>query len=114
MNKMLALLILTFNLITIAVFADETKNLQNQETIYLSIPSMNCPVCPVTIKRALMKVAGVHNVTVDFKSKIATIVFNKEKTNSKILIETTKNAGYPSTLKKINKQKVVDFNRVNK
>jgi mercuric ion binding protein len=34
-------------------------------TVILSVPSMDCPVCPITVKAALTKVKGVSQATKD-------------------------------------------------
>ncbi len=36
------------------------------KTVTLAVPSMDCPVCPITIKESLTKVPGVSDAKVDF------------------------------------------------
>ncbi|WP_281358759.1 mercury resistance system periplasmic binding protein MerP [Aromatoleum evansii] len=67
-------------------------------TVTLSVPTMDCPVCPITVKKALSKVAGVAEVTVDFDKHEATVSFDDVKTNVEALTRATRDAGYPSTL----------------
>lgn len=67
-------------------------------TVTLAIPSMDCPVCPITIKKALSQVPGVSRVSVDFPKRQAVVVFDDAKTNVGALTEATKNTGYPSTV----------------
>lgn len=69
------------------------------KTIVLDVPGMTCKFCPITIRKALEKVPGVIKATADYDSKSATVIFDTEKTTTDILIQTTANAGYPSTLK---------------
>ena len=64
----------------------------------LSIPSMTCPVCPITVKKALMKVPGVSEAKVDFDTREASVIFDDSKTTVGALMRATKQAGYPSTL----------------
>ncbi|MER2552444.1 MAG: mercury resistance system periplasmic binding protein MerP [Thauera sp.] len=66
--------------------------------VTLSVPTMNCPVCPITVKKALSKVVGVAEVTVDFDKREATVSFDDVKTNVEALTRATRDAGYPSTL----------------
>lgn len=68
------------------------------KTVTLTIPGMDCPVCPITVKRALSKVAGVSQATVNFERRQAVVTFDDAKTNVGALTDSTKNAGYPSTL----------------
>ena len=67
------------------------------KTVKLSIPSMTCPVCPVTVKKALNAVPGVSRVDVSFAKKDAVVAFDDSKTSVTALTKATANAGYPST-----------------
>lgn len=66
------------------------------KTVTLSIPSMTCPVCPITVKKALKAVSGVSRVDVNFDKKDAVVTYDDEKTNVAVLTKATADAGYPS------------------
>ena len=68
-------------------------------TATLSVPSMTCAACPITVKKALSRVAGVNNVSVSFTDKQATVSFDDSKTTVDALTKATADAGYPSTAK---------------
>jgi mercuric ion binding protein len=68
------------------------------KTISLSVPTMDCPVCPITVKQALIKVPGVTQAEVSFDKRQATVTFDDAKTSVEVLKRATKNAGYPSRL----------------
>jgi periplasmic mercuric ion binding protein len=70
------------------------------QTVTLSVPSMDCPVCPITVKKALANVPGVSKAEVNFDKRQATVTFDDTKTNVTVLTQATTNAGYPSTLAK--------------
>lgn len=70
----------------------------NPRTVSLSVPTMDCPVCPITVKQALTKVPGVTRAEVSFDKRQATVTFDDAKTNVEALTRATTNAGYPSTL----------------
>ncbi|GAC1438723.1 MAG: mercury resistance system periplasmic binding protein MerP [Terriglobales bacterium] len=65
-------------------------------TVTLNVPGMTCPVCPITVKKALEKVQGVSKVDVRFEKKQVLVTFDDAKTNTETLVEATKNAGFPS------------------
>ncbi len=67
-------------------------------TVRLSVPTMDCPVCPITIKKALTKMPGVSQVEVSFDKRLATVTFDDSKTTVDALKTATTDAGYPSTL----------------
>jgi len=68
-------------------------------TVTLNVPGMTCSACPITIKKALSKVAGVGKVDVDFEKREAVVTFDDAKTTVAALTKATKDAGYPSTVK---------------
>lgn len=69
-----------------------------QKTVTLSVPTMDCPVCPITIRNALIKVPSVSQADVNFDKRLATVTFDDAKTSIDALTHATKNAGYPSFL----------------
>ena len=69
------------------------------KTVTLAIPSMTCPVCPITVKKALSAVPGVSKTDVIFAKKEAIVTYDDAKTNVAALTQATTDAGYPSTVK---------------
>lgn len=67
-------------------------------TVTLAVPSMDCPACPITVKKALSQVLGVSQAEVNFGKRQATVTFDDTKTSVDALTQATRNAGYPSTL----------------
>lgn len=67
-------------------------------TVILSVPSMDCPVCPITVKAALTRVNGVSQAEINFDKRQATVTFDDAKTNAATLTQATKEAGYPSVV----------------
>jgi periplasmic mercuric ion binding protein len=70
------------------------------QTVTLSVPTMDCPVCPITVKKALTQVDGVSKAQVVFDKRQAIVTFDDAKTNVAALTQATTNAGYPSTVAK--------------
>jgi len=89
MNKLLAMVAL--GMLATPVWAAT-------DTVTLSVPTMDCPVCPITVKKALTKVPGVSQAEVSFDKRLATVTFDDSKTTIDALKTATMNAGYPSTL----------------
>ena len=69
------------------------------QTTILVAPTMNCAVCPITVRKALEKVEGVEHVSTEFESRTITVMFDDAKTNISTLTKTTANSGYPSKVK---------------
>jgi periplasmic mercuric ion binding protein len=68
------------------------------QTAVLDVQNMTCPMCSVTIHKALEKVPGVIDAKVDYDHKTATVKYDADKTNPSALVKATTNAGFPSTL----------------
>ncbi len=67
-------------------------------TVTLSVPGMDCPVCPITVKKALARLAGVGQVEVNYGKRQATVTFDDAKAGVEALTAATRDAGYPSTV----------------
>jgi mercuric ion binding protein len=65
-------------------------------TATLAVPGMTCPVCPITVKKALKAVPGVSKVDVSYAKKEAIVTYDDAKTNVLALTKATGDAGYPS------------------
>ncbi len=89
MKKLLTAILLA--VLTIPVWAAS-------KTITLSVPTMDCPVCPITVKKALTKIVGVSQTVVNFDKRQAVVTFDDTKTSIEALTHATKYAGYPSVL----------------
>lgn len=70
------------------------------QTVTLAISKMTCAACPITVKKALSRVPGVTEVTVNYESKQATVVFDDTKATVAALTRATTDVGFPSTLEK--------------
>jgi mercuric ion binding protein len=70
-----------------------------QKTVVLSVPGMNCAACPITVRKALQKVPGVAAVKATLSPPEAVVTFEDSAASVEQLMEATRNAGYPSSLK---------------
>ena len=70
------------------------------KTVTLSVPDMNCAACPITVKKALGKVAGVAKTEVNLDKREAIVTFDDAKTTTEALTKATEDAGYPSKVKR--------------
>ncbi len=84
--------------LSLALLLSADSLLAAPQTVKLSVPTMDCPVCPITIKKALLQVAGVSQAQVNFERKEALVTFDNERTQVDALMRATAGAGYPATL----------------
>ncbi|ODU95877.1 MAG: mercuric transport protein periplasmic component [Rubrivivax sp. SCN 70-15] len=67
-------------------------------TVTLSVPGMDCSVCPITVEKALLRVDGVAGAEVNFAKRLATVSFDDAKVKVEQLEQATRDAGYPSSV----------------
>ena len=67
------------------------------QTVTLAIDKMNCALCPITVTKAIQKVEGVKQVSVDYETKRATVLFDDATTTLDRITESSTNAGYPAS-----------------
>jgi mercuric ion binding protein len=82
-----------------ALAAFSSTSLAAPQTATLSVPGMTCSTCPITVKKALMKVDGVQQAKVSYEKREAVVTFDDSKTTAEKVKQATANAGYPSTVK---------------
>ena len=63
-----------------------------------TIENMTCVTCPVSVRKAMMRVDGVKEVEVDFDSKIAAVTYDAARTNPVEIAAASTDVGYPASL----------------
>src|SRR5258708_32963020 len=69
------------------------------KTVTLDVPSMTCPVCPITVKKAWTAVPGASKTDGIYAKREAAVTYDDAKTTVAALTKATTDAGYPSTVK---------------
>jgi len=92
MRSLIAALVLAF---AVPAFAAPA---QKVASVTLNVGNMTCPVCPITVKKALKAVPGVVSAKADLDTKSAVVRYDPKVTNPQALIRATTDAGYPSVV----------------
>lgn len=71
------------------------------KTVGLTVPGMTCAACPITVRTALSRVAGVEKVDVDYPRRLVLVRYDDAKTGPTALEQATRDAGYPSQPAKV-------------
>ncbi|MGV6820386.1 MAG: heavy-metal-associated domain-containing protein [Parvularcula sp.] len=67
-----------------------------EATARFSVERMTCATCPISVRKAMKRVDGVKSVKVNFKTKIATVIYDPTiATPTQIAAASTK-VGYPA------------------
>ena len=80
-------------LYSVTVAADVIK------TVTLEVQGMNCAACPITVKKALKNVPGVSDVKVNYKSGIAEVNYDPNKTSGDELAKAITSVGFPTSVR---------------
>ena len=89
----------TRTLALLALLAAAPFAAAKQQTVQLTVPTMDCATCPITIKAALSKVPGVQKVQVSYAKREAVIVYDDARATVADLKKATEDVGYPAMLK---------------
>ena len=68
------------------------------KSVTLAVPGMDCPVCPITVRKALEKVEGVHKVIVEYEAGTVIVDYDNARVAPPVLTQATRDAGFPSTI----------------
>jgi len=75
-------------------FATSTEEI----TMRFTIEKMNCPLCPITVRKSMENVPGVKQVEVDYDMKIATVIFDPALTTKNAIADASTKIGYPASI----------------
>lgn len=66
----------------------------------LDVPSMNCPLCPLTVRKALEQIPGVIEARATYEPKRAEVTYDPDKVSPETLAKALGDAGYPAKVHK--------------
>ncbi len=67
--------------------------------VVLSVPGMTCSACPITVRKALERVAGVRAIRIDTDARTVEVSFDDARTRVEDLTRATAEAGYASSVR---------------
>lgn len=65
--------------------------------VTLSVPGMTCLMCPITVRKALEGVDGVHEASATLSDKSAAVLFDPNRTDVEQLIAAVGNSGFEAS-----------------
>jgi len=95
------MVLLVFPYLVPVLFAQTTSQAKVEtKQVILAVTNMSCSACPITVKKSLNKLDGVKEVKVTLNPPEAIVTYSPSKVAISELTEATKNAGFPSKVKK--------------
>jgi mercuric ion binding protein len=67
-----------------------------EQTVTLAVGNMTCALCPITVSKAIERVDGVTEVSVDYDTKRAIVRFDDTATSWETIARASTNAGFPA------------------
>lgn len=67
-----------------------------QASASFTVDNMTCATCPISVKKAMMRVEGVKSVDIDFETKTAQVVFDPARTTPDAIGAASSDVGYPA------------------
>ena len=90
--------LLWFLIVASFTFVDANAGSEKNHQATFSVEKMTCATCPITVRKSMQRVDGVKEVTVDFDSKTATVIYDVSLTDTKQIAASSDDVGFPATL----------------
>ena len=69
----------------------------NEQTVTFDVEKMTCATCPIAVRKAMQRVDGVKDVSVDFAGKTATVTFDSAATTAAEIGTASTDVGFPAS-----------------
>lgn len=89
-----------FATMTIALPSQAVAAPTIEQTRTFAIEKMTCATCPIAVKTAMSRVAGVKTVKVDFKAKTAVVTYNPSLATPAKIAAASTDVGFPAQLRR--------------
>lgn len=85
-------------LVSTLMLASTTAFGGQDREVKFTVEKMTCAACPITVRKAMQRVDGVKDVSVDFDSKTATVIYDAEMTNAQKIGKSSAMVGFPASV----------------
>ena len=95
MNRIIVLTLLFIATSLTVVDTNAGSGKEVQATFH--VDKMTCATCPITVRKAMQRVDGVKEVSVDLDSETATVIYDSKLTDAETIAASSTNVGFPAT-----------------
>jgi mercuric ion binding protein len=67
-------------------------------TVRFTVDNMTCATCPLSVRTAMGRVAGVESVVVDFDAAAAVVVYDDSVTTAEQVAQASTDIGFPARI----------------
>ena len=72
---------------------------ESELTVTFAVEKMTCATCPIAVRKAMQRVDGVKEVSVDFDSKTATVTYDATVTTVTEIGSASTDVGFPASVR---------------
>ena len=69
------------------------------QTVTFDVEKMTCATCPIAVRKAMQRVDGVKEVSVDFDTKTAIVTFDSSMTTAMEIGGASTDVGFPTSVR---------------
>ena len=69
------------------------------QTVTFDVEKMTCATCPIAVRKAMQRVDGVKEVSVDFDTKTAIVTFDSSITTAMEIGGASTDVGFPTAVR---------------
>ncbi len=69
------------------------------QTVTFDVEKMTCATCPIAVRKAIQRVDGVKEVSVDFDTKTAIVTFDSSITTAMEIGGASTDVGFPTSVR---------------
>lgn len=85
---------------SLALVAQFSWSTPQEESGYVSqtftVENMTCAACPITVRKAMSSLDGVHRIEVNFKAKTVTAIFDPALVDAMTIAQASTAVGFPA------------------
>jgi mercuric ion binding protein len=86
-------------ILSLALAAGLALASESSQSVTFDVEKMTCATCPISVKKAMQRVDGVEEVSVDFDEKTAVVTYDSNLTTPSAIGRTSTDVGFPTSLR---------------
>lgn len=87
-------------IVSLALAASVAWASEDSQIVTFDVEKMTCATCPIAVKKAMLRVDGVEDVSVDLDAKIAVVTYDSKLTTPSAIGSASTDVGFPASVRK--------------
>ena len=86
-------------LATLVLVSGTSLAAETEQTVTFDVQKMTCATCPIAVRKAMQRVAGVQQVKVSLDDHSAVVTFDSSSTTAAAIGQASTDVGFPATIR---------------